>query len=117
MSDLSFTHLDPMGRARMVDVTPKEPTHRRAVARCVVTMQSETTAAIAPTIVGAELVTSEANRHEYIFDAGQFRIPDLLAQASTQTEILDVETHRVPIDDVIADIYEAWQAKREVGPA
>ena len=47
MSDLSFSHLDPLGRARMVDVTPKEPTHRRAVARCVVKMQPETTAAVA----------------------------------------------------------------------
>ena len=47
MSDLSFTHLDPLGRARMVDVTPKEPTHRRAVARCKVFMQPETTVAIA----------------------------------------------------------------------
>jgi cyclic pyranopterin phosphate synthase len=47
MSDLSFTHLDPMGRARMVDVTPKEPTHRRASARCKVFMQPATTAAIA----------------------------------------------------------------------
>jgi cyclic pyranopterin phosphate synthase len=47
MSDLEFTHLDPMGRARMVDVTPKEPTHRRAVARCKVYMLPETTAAIA----------------------------------------------------------------------
>jgi len=28
-----FTHLDPLGRARMVDVTAKEPSHRRAVAR------------------------------------------------------------------------------------
>ena len=28
-----FSHLDPLGRARMVDVTPKEPTHRRAIAR------------------------------------------------------------------------------------
>ena len=45
MSDLSFTHLDPLGRARMVDVTPKEPTHRRAVARCKVFMQPETTTA------------------------------------------------------------------------
>ena len=33
MSDRGLTHLDPLGRARMVDVTPKEPTHRRAVAR------------------------------------------------------------------------------------
>ena len=47
MSDLTFTHLDPMGRARMVDVTPKEATHRRAVARGKVFMQPDTTAAIA----------------------------------------------------------------------
>lgn len=47
MSDAQFSHLDPLGRARMVDVTPKEPTHRRAMARCKVFMQPETTAAIA----------------------------------------------------------------------
>src|SRR5262245_10332453 len=47
MSDLSFTHLDPLGRARMVDVTPKDPTHRRAIARGRVQMQPDTTAAIA----------------------------------------------------------------------
>jgi cyclic pyranopterin phosphate synthase len=47
MSDLEFTHLDPMGHARMVDVTPKDPTHRRAVARCKVFMKPETTVAIA----------------------------------------------------------------------
>jgi cyclic pyranopterin monophosphate synthase len=47
MSDLNFSHLDPMGRARMVDVTPKDPTHRRAVARCKVFMTSQTTAAVA----------------------------------------------------------------------
>jgi cyclic pyranopterin phosphate synthase len=47
MSDLTFTHLDPLGRARMVDVTPKEATHRRAVARGKVFMQPETTAAVA----------------------------------------------------------------------
>jgi len=47
VSDAQFSHLDPLGRARMVDVTPKEPTHRRAVARCKVFMQPATTAAIA----------------------------------------------------------------------
>jgi cyclic pyranopterin phosphate synthase len=44
---MTFSHLDPLGRARMVDVTPKEPTHRRAVARCKVFMRPETTVAIA----------------------------------------------------------------------
>ena len=46
MSDLEFTHLDAAGHARMVDVTPKEPTHRRAVARCKVMMQPDTVTAI-----------------------------------------------------------------------
>ncbi len=47
MSDRGFTHLDPLGRARMVDVTPKDPTHRRAIARCKVFMTPETTAMVA----------------------------------------------------------------------
>jgi len=47
MSDVGFTHLDPLGRARMVDVTPKEATHRRAIARGRVTMTSETASAVA----------------------------------------------------------------------
>ncbi|MDA8384792.1 MAG: cyclic pyranopterin monophosphate synthase MoaC [Actinomycetota bacterium] len=47
MTDSGLTHLDPLGRARMVDVTPKEPTHRRAVARCKVSMLPETTAKVA----------------------------------------------------------------------
>jgi cyclic pyranopterin monophosphate synthase len=42
MPDRHLTHIDPLGRARMVDVTPKDPTHRRAVARCKVTMEPET---------------------------------------------------------------------------
>jgi len=32
MPNRGLTHVDPLGRARMVDVTPKEPTHRRAIA-------------------------------------------------------------------------------------
>lgn len=47
MSDRGLTHLDPLGRARMVDVTPKEATHRRAIARGKVFMKPETTALVA----------------------------------------------------------------------
>ena len=47
MSDRSLTHLDPLGRARMVDVTPKDPSHRRAIARCRVHMEPETTSLVA----------------------------------------------------------------------
>ena len=47
MSERGLTHLDPLGRARMVDVTPKDPTHRRAIARGRVTMQPETASLVA----------------------------------------------------------------------
>ena len=51
MSDRGLTHLDPLGRARMVDVTPKEATHRRAVARGRVYMKPETLALVASNAV------------------------------------------------------------------
>ena len=51
MSDRGLTHLDPLGKARMVDVTPKEPTHRRALARCKVFMAPETTGKVASNAV------------------------------------------------------------------
>jgi cyclic pyranopterin phosphate synthase len=47
VSDRSLTHLDPLGGARMVDVTPREPTHRRALARCRVRMLPETKTKVA----------------------------------------------------------------------
>jgi cyclic pyranopterin monophosphate synthase len=46
VTDRSLTHLDPLGGARMVDVSPREATHRRALARCRVLMQPETTAKV-----------------------------------------------------------------------
>jgi len=46
MTDHGFTHLDPLGRARMVDVTPKEPSHRRAIARGRVHVTPETASAV-----------------------------------------------------------------------
>ena len=68
----------------------------------------ETSGDTAPVLDGAELVGSEGPRHEYVFDASVVSITALLAQAAEQTTVLDVETHRAPIDDVIADIYEKW---------
>ncbi|WP_420639120.1 cyclic pyranopterin monophosphate synthase MoaC [Candidatus Poriferisocius sp.] len=47
MTDTGLTHLDPLGRARMVDVTPKEPSHRRAIARAKVFMSADTALAVA----------------------------------------------------------------------
>jgi cyclic pyranopterin phosphate synthase len=47
VSELNFTHVDPLGRARMVDATPRDPTHRRALARCKVMMLPDTTVKVA----------------------------------------------------------------------
>ncbi len=74
-------------------------------------LRIETPSAPPPRIVGATLIESDGGRHEYVFDAGRVRIVDLLDQAAAQTRILDVETHRAPIDDVIADIYAGWQGQ------
>ena len=41
-----FTHIDGEGRVRMVDVSDKPPTDRRAVAQAIVVMQPETLAQI-----------------------------------------------------------------------
>ncbi len=47
MTGSELTHVDPLGRAQMVDVTPKEPTHRKALARGKVYMKPETTSLVA----------------------------------------------------------------------
>ena len=47
MVEQPLTHLDPLGRARMVDVTQREVSARRATARGRVLMTPETTALIA----------------------------------------------------------------------
>lgn len=63
----------------------------------------------APQLQGADLLGSEGGWHEYRFDAGQTEIVALLEQARTHAPILDVETHRAPIDEVIADLYQQWR--------
>lgn len=77
-------------------------------------IETDAGAGPAPTLAGASLVSSNGTRHEYVFDATRVRIATLLEQASAQVEVLDVETHRAPIDDVIADIYESWQRNTSV---
>ena len=47
MTDRGLSHLDPLGRARMVDVTPKDATHRRAIAKGRVHMDAETASLVA----------------------------------------------------------------------
>jgi ABC-2 type transport system ATP-binding protein len=77
----------------------------------------ETASDEAPRLVGAELIRTEPGRHEYAFDAARFKLSDLLEQAAAQYEVLDVETHRAPIDEVVADLYEHWlEASRVAQP-
>jgi cyclic pyranopterin phosphate synthase len=44
--ELSFSHVDESGNARMVDIGGKEPTRRTAVASCKVLMRPETLASV-----------------------------------------------------------------------
>ncbi|MCC7263203.1 MAG: ATP-binding cassette domain-containing protein [Candidatus Latescibacteria bacterium] len=63
----------------------------------------------APQLQGAELLGSEGGWYEYRFDAGRTEIVALLEEARSHSPVLDVETHRAPIDEVIADLYQQWR--------
>ena len=71
----------------------------------------ETRSETAPVFAAAKLLSSEAGRHEYIFDASAVNMIELLQTAANQGDVLDVETHRAPIDDVFAEIYTQMSAK------
>jgi ABC-2 type transport system ATP-binding protein len=77
----------------------------------------ETASPEPPRLDQAELIgTDHAGRHEYAFDNTSVSLVQLLELASAQTEVLDVETHRPPIDHVVADLYEHWlQTSRPAG--
>ena len=83
---------------------------RRVLSRRRVLML-ETSAWDPPQLNGAELLRTEGGRHEYAFDSERFKLAELLQQAADQTEVLDIETHRAPIDEVVADLYEHWLAQ------
>jgi hypothetical protein len=65
---------------------------------------------VPPALDGAELLSTDQGRHDFAFDAATVRLADLLEQAAAQTDVLDVETHRAPIDEVVADLYQHWLA-------
>lgn len=67
----------------------------------------------APRLEGAMHRASSGGRHEYVYDGTEVELAALLAQAAQQADILDVETHRPPIDEVVADLYERWQHGRD----
>ena len=65
-----------------------------------------------PALSGAELVAQRGRPRTSTSSTPRgSSIADLLEQAAAQTQVLDVETHRAPIDEVIADIYERWHSE------
>ena len=70
----------------------------------------ETDSAEAPALPGARWAASEGTRHEYAFDAIATPIPRLLAAAAERARLVDVETQRAPIEEVIADLYRDWRS-------
>ncbi len=68
----------------------------------------ETTTSTPPELHGAKLIVSEHGRHQYRFDATKVSVSELLQQAAQHTEVIDVETQRAPIDQVIANMYQTW---------
>jgi cyclic pyranopterin phosphate synthase len=102
-----FTHLDPLGRARMVDVSAKDPSHRRAVARCRVFMEPETASRIASgaiskgdvlavaRVAGIQAAKQTANLlplcHPLLVGSVfvNFRIEEVHVEVETQVECVD----------------------------
>lgn len=75
-------------------------------------LRIETASDAPPQLAGAAHVGSDGVHHEFSFDAERVALADLLAAASAQADVRDVETHRPAIDDVVADLYEQWMAGR-----
>jgi ABC-2 type transport system ATP-binding protein len=73
----------------------------------------QTRESVPPSLRDAELIHSESGCHEYLFDASRTEIATLLEQATATSRVVDVETHRLSFDEVIADIYAGWQARGE----
>ncbi len=72
-------------------------------------LRIETTGGPAPRLSQAALLASNGNTFEYAFNSAQVNVVQLLNEAGNQVELVDVETSRADIDEVIADIYESWQ--------
>lgn len=62
-----------------------------------------------PVLAGARFLETRDGAHEFSYDPSVTSLPALLAEAEAQVAVLDVETHRPPIDDVIAGLYERWR--------
>lgn len=62
----------------------------------------------APALAGARLVSSEAGRHTYEYDASRVSVPELMRDVASIPGVTDVETLRAPIESIIARMYSEW---------
>lgn len=65
----------------------------------------------APAVRGAQWQESQAGRHRYVFDGRDAQT--VLASVATLSQIRDAEMSHAPIEEVIAGLYEGWQAASE----
>ncbi len=63
----------------------------------------------APVLHSAAWMSSDENIHEYAFDASVIPVPVMLAEVSTLAGVLDMETRKAPIEQVIAGLYRQWR--------
>ena len=69
-----------------------------------------TEGAEAPVLQSATWLSTDENVHEYAFDATSTPVPAMLAEVSTLSGVIDMETRKAPIERVIAGLYRQWRA-------
>ena len=98
--DKGPTHFDEEGRARMVDVSKKQPTLRRAVAACTVVMKAET----------LEMILAKKTSKGDVFQIA--RIAGIMA--AKQTPALIPLCHPVALTAVDVDLKKAGDASVDI---
>ncbi len=93
-----LTHLDDQGEARMVDVSAKQPTVRRAVAEAVVALPD----AVADALFGGDLPKGDA--------LAVIRIAAI--QAAKKTPDLIPLCHPLPIDAIDVDVVRVTEGAK-----
>lgn len=73
--------------------------------RILLTTKSETP----PELSSARLIASSNCLHEYEFDSCRVSVKQLLEEVSNINDIVDIETGKAPIEQVIAELYREWR--------
>jgi ABC-2 type transport system ATP-binding protein len=63
----------------------------------------------APVLMAARHLESNGNVHEYEFDADTVQMRDVFLEASEVSGVRDLEVRRVPLETIVAELYEKWK--------